>query len=341
MDTDPENKQPHLHNMKHVNHQFLPGLHIAIIANFSGGCGGSLLALELYAALRSYKLNAILATNDHTHVYQNMGSDLRLLPVISGQKDQDEIHNLHDIKQLVTEARTKKTFLIIDIKAGYASAHQMLNALRDSGAFESSSVTALLPLISGDHGVRGAEIALKTMANMGIKVKRGLIRMWTLPRNPGRPDISALPQFPMWTVAHLPQHALVMINRGYWNVREAKVYLKFQCPALDRGTLPKVIAHFEAAKEAMYDAIIRPITRHIPVPMQALVRDYSAFNFYVLTKIVFQSANQVDKSDQIPSSEITITMIAGKLHRWRYWPGRWEAYSPTPGDLLRVWTPPD
>ena len=40
----------------------------------------------------------------------------------------------------------------------------------------------------------------------------------------------------------------------------------------------------------------------------------------------------------------TVTMIAGRLHRWTYtpWPGCWEIYEPKPGDLLRVFgEPPD
>ena len=39
--------------------------------------------------------------------------------------------------------------------------------------------------------------------------------------------------------------------------------------------------------------------------------------------------------------EIQVTMIAGKLHRWTFaYPGKWEIYTPNPGDLLRVWHDP-
>ena len=259
--------------MKQIKDQLIPGLHLAIVANFSGGCGGSMLALEAYAACKSLGIPALLATNDHSHVYQNMGSDLRRLPVITGEPGQDQMHYLDDIKQMVAEARARIKFLIVDIKAGYASAHRMLNALQDGGAFASSSVAALLPVISGDHGVCGAAIALKTMEDMGIKVERGIIRMWTLPRSTTMPDIYELPQFPIWSVAHLPQHARVMINRGYWNVRLARIQLIFQCPALDRITLHTVIAHFDTAQSAIYDAIIAPITRSYPGPIPTRMPD--------------------------------------------------------------------
>lgn len=39
----------------------------------------------------------------------------------------------------------------------------------------------------------------------------------------------------------------------------------------------------------------------------------------------------------VPDIEIVITMIAGVIHRWQFWPGIWEQFNPQPGDLLRVW----
>jgi len=330
--------------MKQIKDQLIPGLHLAIVANFSGGCGGSMLALEAYAACKSHGIPALLATNDHSHVYENMGSDLRRLPVITGDHGQDEMHHLDDIKQLVAEARSHNKLLIVDIKSGYASAHRMLSALRVSGAFESSSVAALLPVISGEYGVCGAAIALKTMEDMGIKVDRGIIRMWTRPRNATRPDISELPQFPIWSVAQLPQHARVMIDRGYWNVRLAKIQLIFQCPKLDRSTLYILIAHFDIAESAIYDAIIAPITRSYPGPiptrMPDLIPKHASSNLQMLAKTVLKKVEAIAQSANNPSDAIIVTMIAGKLMRWHH-SGRWIAYTPKPGDTLKVWTPPD
>ena len=38
------------------------------------------------------------------------------------------------------------------------------------------------------------------------------------------------------------------------------------------------------------------------------------------------------------TTPVTVTMIAGRLHRWTFtpWPGSWQPYEPNPGDLLRV-----
>jgi len=216
--------------------------------------------------------------------------------------------------------------------------------LRVSGAFESSSVAALLPVISSDYGVCGAINALKTMEDMGIKLDRGIIRMWTLPRNSTRPDISELPQFPVWSVAQLPPHARVMINRGYWNVRLARIHLIFQCPALDRSTLHTVIAHFDTAQSAIYDAIIAPITRSysgpIPKRMPDLIPKHASSNLQMLAKTVLQKVEAMTQPENNPGHAIIVTMIAGKLMRWHH-SGRWIAYTPKPGDTLKVWTPPD
>jgi hypothetical protein len=48
----------------------------------------------------------------------------------------------------------------------------------------------------------------------------------------------------------------------------------------------------------------------------------------------------VTDQPQASVSEIKITMIAGVIHYWVFWPGKWEPYSPQPGDLLRVWEDP-
>jgi hypothetical protein len=45
-------------------------------------------------------------------------------------------------------------------------------------------------------------------------------------------------------------------------------------------------------------------------------------------------------SPSVTEPEIIITMIAGVIHRWVFWPGSWEPFVPQPGDLLRVWKNP-
>ena len=250
--------------MKHKIRQLIPGLHIAIVSNFSGGSGGSMLALEVYATCLASGIGAIIATNDRSYNHPNigLGYDLQYLPVIcAGDTDQDQVRHLSYIKQLVTKARSQKKLLIIDIKAGYASAHQMLNALRDGGAFQCSSLAALIPAVTGEYGVRGSAVALQTMESMKISVDRGLIRMWTLPRDPKLPSIAALPQFPIWSVDTFNQHAKKLIHRGYWNRRHSLIYQRFQIPAQDRTVLPNVLAHFDAARSAIHSAIIAPITK--------------------------------------------------------------------------------
>jgi hypothetical protein len=251
--------------MKQIKPQLVPGLHVAFVANFSGGCGASMLALETYATCRNSGIPAILATNDRSHDYPNMGHDLWHLPVISaGDPDPDQLHHLDDIADLVAVARTKRKFLIIDIKAGYAPAYRMLKVLRNSGIYRASSIAALLPVISGDfgnHGVSGAATALKALAKMRIHVDRGIIRTWPLPGEPAIPDISMLSPFPIWPAEHLQQHSRAMIHSGYWNIRQAKISQIFQRPERDRKAIAKVIAHFESAEKAIYGAIIAPITK--------------------------------------------------------------------------------
>lgn len=343
-----KNQHPYSHPMKQINPKLLPGLHVAFVANFSGGCGGSMLALETYATCRNMGIPAILATNDRSHDYPNMGSDLWHLPVISaGDPDPDQLHHLDDIAYLVDEARAKRKFLVIDLKAGYAPAHRMLMVLRDNGIFRASSFAALVPVISGDfgnQGVCGAATALQALAKMRIHVDRGIIRTWPLPGEPALPDISTLEPFPIWSAEHLHQHTRAMIHHGYWNIRQAKISQIFQRPQRDRITVAKVIAHFESAQKSIYEAIIAPVTRSYPGPiptcMPDLIPKNAASSLQMLAKTVLQKVEAMAQPENNPSHAIIVTMIAGKLMRWHH-SGRWIAYTTKPGDTLKVWTPPD
>ncbi len=71
--------------------------------------------------------------------------------------------------------------------------------------------------------------------------------------------------------------------------------------------------------------------------------DHSAYNQVgqrIMEALVESTAPKA-KSDHWATAEITVTVIAGQIHRWCSWPvGRWELYSFTPGDLLRIWVPP-
>ena len=56
---------------------------------------------------------------------------------------------------------------------------------------------------------------------------------------------------------------------------------------------------------------------------------------------LLESTTRIEKSDHWATDEITVTIIAGQIHRWCSWPvGRWELYFFKPGDLLRIWVPP-
>ena len=71
--------------------------------------------------------------------------------------------------------------------------------------------------------------------------------------------------------------------------------------------------------------------------------DHSSYNQIGLRimEVLLESAARKAKSDHLAIDEITVTVIAGQVHRWCGWPvRRLELYSFRPGDLLRVWVPP-
>jgi len=56
-------------------------------------------------------------------------------------------------------------------------------------------------------------------------------------------------------------------------------------------------------------------------------------------KIRDSNGNAVGFADHLPvksKDEIVVTIIAGKLYRWKFFPGEWIPFDPKAGDLMRM-----
>ena len=76
-----------------------------------------------------------------------------------------------------------------------------------------------------------------------------------------------------------------------------------------------------------------------PSPLRPGYLAWMNWRFAALSKVELMSD---PPKAPIPATEteITVSMIAGRLYRWIYVPGEWRPFVPQPGNLLRVWTPP-
>ena len=156
--------------MKHI---LTPGLHIAIVTNPLGGCGGSMFAWETFFTCVSKGIPAILATFDHWHLYpEKIGLALKRLwlPDSSNQFG-DTPRNLETLANVCIEARTKSKFLIIDLKAGFSTDPAVLDVLKNSCLRDASSKAGLIPILPAFSGA--SAIAVEAFMKAGIYLKSG------------------------------------------------------------------------------------------------------------------------------------------------------------------------
>lgn len=244
------------------------GLHLAIITNSSGGCGGSMFAWECYFACLSIGIPAILATFDHWHIYPEIGPTLRRLsvPETSTQYLNTPPH-LEDLADICNEARAKNQFLIIDFKAGFASDPSLLEVLKKSGIRDAASKAGLIPIQPGFSSA--SAIAVQAFWDTGIYLDRGLFRYWDLAQHPIPPHIPKNPNFTVWNASWLSDGALTLIHHGLRRPGEPTIYhlpdlltpeFRPTISAFIRSTVEEAVDHMDAARIEIYQSILAPIT---------------------------------------------------------------------------------
>jgi len=252
--------------MKHI---LTPGLHIAIVTNPLGGCGGSMFAWETFFTCVSKGIPAILATFDHWHLYpEKIGLALKRLwlPDSSNQFG-DTPRNLETLANVCIEARTKSKFLIIDLKAGFSTDPAVLDVLKNSCLRDASSKAGLIPILPAFSGA--SAIAVEAFMKAGIYLDRGLFRHWEFTKDPIPPSVPKHPNFPVWNASWLSDGAVTLLHHGLRRPGQQTIHLlpdlltPHVCPGLPafmRRTIEEAVSHMCAAKEAIYQSILEPIT---------------------------------------------------------------------------------
>ena len=255
-----------------MKRKLIPGLHLAMITNPSGGCGGSMFAWETYATCMSIGIPVILATFDIWHLYPEIGPALRRLSVPeTSTQYHDKPPLLEDLEDVCNEARAKNQFLIIDFNAGFTSDPAVLGVLKRSGIRDVSSKAGLIAIQPGCPGA--SAIAVETFLEAGIYFDRGLFRYWDFTRYPIAPRVPKHPNFPVWNASWLSDGAITLIHHGLRRPGQPTIHhlpelltSQFRpiLSAFVRRTVEEAVDHMEAAKEAIYQAILAPITTQSP-----------------------------------------------------------------------------
>lgn len=256
--------------MKHI---LTPGLHIAIITNPLGGCGGSMFAWETYFTCVSMGIPAILATFDHWHLYpETIGLALKRLSLPdSSNQFGDTPGNLENLADVCIEARSEGKFLIIDLKAGFSTDPTVLEVLKNSCLRDASSKAGLIPVLPSYSAA--SAIAVEAFIQAGIYFDRGLFRYWDFTRDLIPPRVPKHPNFPVWNASWLSDSAVTLLRHGLRRPGQQTIHLLPDLltphiipgiPACIRRTIEEAVNHMRAAKEAIYQSILAPITTQTP-----------------------------------------------------------------------------
>jgi hypothetical protein len=256
-----------------MNYHLFPGLHIAIATNISGGYGGSMFALESYAICRKYGIPAILASFDLRRAYPIIGGDIRRLRIPGVKRlPQDAPYHFEDLSQVFDEARANHKFVIIDVPAGFCANHPMFGVLMNSGIQNSTSIAALVPIMAEDYGTCGAEMAMRTFTNSGIRFNRGLFRRWALHASSSPANITRLPNYPVWRAGCLSRRAIDLVMQEAQRVgnpafnhlpRLIELHANRTLQSSDQGPLEEAITHLEGARKAIFKTLLAPISRSV------------------------------------------------------------------------------
>ena len=257
------------HTMKH---KLIPGLHIAMITNPSGGSGGSMFAWETYSTCVSLGIPTILATFDHWHVYPEIGPDLRRLSVQDTSiQCRDTPENLEDLADICIEARSENKFLIIDFMAGFSMDPAVLEVLNNSCLRDASSKASLIPIQPGYSGA--SAIATEAFTKAGIYFDRGLFRYWEFTGDPMPFRVPKHANFQVWNASWISDGAVTLIHHGLRRPGQPTIHLLPDLltpqicpgiPAFIKRTMEEAVDHMCAARKAIYQSILAPITIQTP-----------------------------------------------------------------------------
>ena len=175
--------------------------------------------------------------------------------------------HLETLADVCIEARTESKFLIIDLKAGFSADPAVLEVLKNSCLRDASSKAGLIPILPSYSG--SSAIAVEAFIQAGIYFDRGLFRYWDFTRDPIPPRVPKHPNFPVWNASWLSDGAVTLIHHGLRRPGQPTIHhlpelltsqFRPSLSAFVRRTVEEAVDHMEAAKEAIYQAILAPIT---------------------------------------------------------------------------------
>lgn len=248
-----------------------PGCHIVLVAQDKGGEAKSTSALEVYLAALSSGIPSIIATLDQSNktLATALGSQEKITSLDMGSANALQ-RALNDVMDVAEKAGA---ILVIDTPPTYVdNNHPLIPALTRSRVFEGeNSIAAIVPIRPDGDSVIGAVNALRVMP---VDFARGLIRAWrhdpAAPKwesIPGYTDLLTNKNFKLWAVGTWLQTTQDIFHKHegfstFPGLDELEDYYEAEGMThsrYERSAMRLTLDHFEDARKAIYEHLLRPI----------------------------------------------------------------------------------
>lgn len=246
------------------------------VAGTKGGIGKTAFTMETHVACKLRNIPSIVCTFDKSN--DALVGAMRDEKLVRKLAMPDGSLLLDTFGAAIDEARASGAIIILDMPPGFNDPdHPLTRALTEStilGEFDTISV--LIPIKPDSIDLAGAFDALDVFNRIGMRIDHGLVRAWN--NKSPNPNWKSFPayeklasMYPVWECGSWMSSMSEMIQqRGAFADFPAIHLLPafFQETSAEmstqkRGALRGAVAHLERANDAIYNNILKHLTRTV------------------------------------------------------------------------------
>jgi hypothetical protein len=263
---------------KNMNLELKEPNNLLIVAGTKGGIGKTAFTTETHAACKLRNIPSIVCTFDKSN--DALVGALRDEKLVRKLAMPDGSLLLDTFGAVTDEARDTGAIITLDMPPGFNDPdHPLTRALTEStilGEFDTISV--LIPIKPDSIDLAGAFDALAVFERIGMRINHGLVRAWN--NKSANPNWESYPayqklasMYPVWECGTWMSSMSEMIQQrgafadfpaihllpAYFQEKSAEMSTQ------QRGALRGAVAHLERANNAIYESILKHITRPVPI----------------------------------------------------------------------------
>ena len=257
-----------------MNLELIKLLNLLVICNVKGGVGKTATAGEVYVACKLRNIPCIACTFDKSN--DALVGALRDSNLVRKLAMPDGSLLLDTFGAVIDEARANGAIIALDMPPGINDPdHPLMRALTESTILgEFDTISTIIPIKPDALDLAGAFDGLAAYEKLGMNIDHGLVRAWN--NKSANPNWESYPafiklrdMFPVWECGTWMTSMSEMIQQrgafadfpaihllpAFFQTESAKMSTQ------QRGALRAAVAHLECANNAIYDHILKYLTR--------------------------------------------------------------------------------